>query len=106
MSEGPSRRRLTEAERQEVRRILRRRDGGWLRNALLRIGRPQPAAHADIDWAKHLFGQSLILVGIFVLVLFFVLPVDDRRWVFIGMALLTVAVGAHQVDAARKSGKK
>ena len=97
---------LSDADRQAIRRQLRRRDGTWFQNLLLRIGRPAASEYSDIDWGKHLFGQSLFVLGIFILILFFALPDDDRRWPFIGFAMLTVAVGADQMDKARRKSRK
>lgn len=56
------------------------------------------------DWIRGTiaFGKQLVFVGAALLVLCIFLPNDSRRWIFVGMGLIVVAVGLwHQRNAQR-----
>lgn len=102
MTDDRHERRLSRAEVKRIRKQLREHDGDN-ETVLARIGRVisyPPASSGNVK--RYRFGMALIVLAVFQLVLFFVLPDDDRRWLFIGFAVLTAAVGARQIDLAKE----
>lgn len=93
--------RLSERERREIRKMLRRRDSG-VGGYVTRLGRviTHPPGEAG-DVKRYRFGIAMVGLAIFQMVLVAVLPEDDRRWVFFGFAWITLFVGGWQIDRAK-----
>lgn len=74
---------------------------GYL-HANAKFGRKHPIVGPDWVAKTVLFGKRLVMIGAALLILCVILPNDARRLLFVGMGLVTVAVGLwHQRNAQR-----
>lgn len=102
MAENRERPALTRRQVQDIRLLLRQRDGG-ARRWIDRIGEvlsypPNPSGNPR----RFRFGISLLFLAIIVMALYPLLPEDDRRHLFLGFAAVMVFVGAWQIDKAKR----
>lgn len=101
MRENRERKVLTRRQVQDIRLLLRQRDGGT-RRWIDRIGEVlsyPPTASGNPR--RFRFGISLLFLAVIVIALYPLLPEDDRRYLFLGFAALMVLVGAWQIDKAK-----
>jgi|GEM_PF-4594755 hypothetical protein len=109
MSDDEGSRRLSEKERQVIRRALLRESSGSTRKIVGRIGRVisyPPREEGDVR--RYRFGMGMLGLAGLVIVTFFILPNDERRWLFMGAAGVMAGIGAWQIDKANRpdSAKK
>lgn len=101
MPEHRERPALTRRQVQDIRLLLRQRDGRP-RRWIDRIGEvlsypPNPTGNPR----RFRFGISLLLLAVLVIALYPVLPEDGRRDLFLGFAAVMVFIGAWQIDKAK-----